>query len=162
MGRRGPKPQPSALLRLTGSRRVADRAGEPQPPVKLPPCPRDLSKAARAEWRRVGRELLNLGLVTPLDRTALALVCELWARWCECQDKIKEHGLVIKSPSGFPQANPYISIGNKCIEQLSKLLPEFGLTPSSRTRLRTPTPESKPGDPFSDLGQFVAARKTGA
>jgi len=40
---------------------------------------------------------------------------------------------VIKSPSGFPIQSPYLAIANKAMDQMTKLLTEFGMSPSSRT-----------------------------
>jgi P27 family predicted phage terminase small subunit len=48
------------------------------PPVKAPPKPKDLVGAAAAEWRRIVPLLLELGLLTELDRAALTLYCIAW------------------------------------------------------------------------------------
>jgi phage terminase small subunit len=38
-----------------------------------PTCPRHLSREAKVEWRRITRELKHLGLLTKIDRAALAI-----------------------------------------------------------------------------------------
>jgi P27 family predicted phage terminase small subunit len=43
---------------------------------------------------------------------------------------------MVRSPSGYPIQNPMLAIANKAQEQCLKILAEFGLTPSSRSRIR--------------------------
>ena len=43
--------------------------------------------------------------------------------------------LVFKSPTGYPQQSPWLSIANKQLEILARYLTEVGLSPSSRQRL---------------------------
>lgn len=42
-----------------------------------------------------------------------------------------------KTPSGFPQLNPYLVAANRAMQQIVTLSSELGLSPSSRTRIQT-------------------------
>ena len=79
--------------------------------------------------------LLDLGLMSDLDRAALAAYCQAWSRWVEAEDALRQYGVVIKSPSGFPMQSPFLSVANKALEQMRGLLIEFGMTPASRTKV---------------------------
>ena len=140
---KGRKPTPTPLRLANGNpgRRPVPK-DEPKPDVEVPTCPDHLSDTAKTEWERLTKELARLGMVSRIDRAALAVLCQAWGRWLEAEEKIKEHGAVIKSPSGFPQPNPYLTVANKAADQLGRLLPEFGLTPSSRTRIKV-SPSAK-------------------
>jgi len=133
---RGRKPTPTALKILAGNpgKRPLN-SNEPRPAAAVPSCPRHLNTEARREWRRITQELAAVGLLTNLDRGALAAYCVAWARWCEAEQHLNTEGTVSKTPNGYPQQSPWLAVANKSIEQLSKLAAEFGLTPSSRTRL---------------------------
>lgn len=73
MGQRGPAPKPTALKRLQGNPgKRALNESEPRPAATLPRCPSHLQGEARAEWRRVARALHESGLLTQVDRAALA------------------------------------------------------------------------------------------
>ncbi|MEM6560029.1 MAG: phage terminase small subunit P27 family [Planctomycetota bacterium] len=137
---RGRKPKPTAIKELTGNpgKRALNKS-EPKPAAKLPACPKHLGDEARKEWRRVTKQLADLNLLTDLDRAVLAAYCQAWGRWVEAETELRKHGPVVKSPSGYPIQNPYLSIANKAMEQMRKLLPELGLSPSSRSRIQTPT-----------------------
>ena len=70
---RGRKPKPTRLKLLEGNpgkRRINGQ--EPQPPWTLPSCPAHLSPSAKAEWKRLAKTLNAVGLLTQVDRAALA------------------------------------------------------------------------------------------
>ena len=122
---------------------------EPKP-GGVPKCPPHLDKAAKQEWKRISAELVSLGLLTEVDRAALAAYCGAWSRWVAADLSVQKFGSVIKSPkSGFPIANPYVGIANTAMDQMRKFLVEFGMTPASRSRIQV-TPTIGP-DPFAEF-----------
>jgi P27 family predicted phage terminase small subunit len=103
-----------------------------------------LTGAARREFRRLAKLLDGAGVLPQGDRAGLALIAQAWARWCEAEEKLAEKGAVVKSPSGFAQVNPWLSVSNKAHELLVKLCAEYGLTPASRPRLRAAPAAEQP------------------
>jgi P27 family predicted phage terminase small subunit len=82
--------------------------------------------------------------MTEIDGAALAIYCQAWARWIEAEQNLVRYGVVVKSPSGFPMQSPFLTIANKAMEQMTRLLVEFGMSPSSRTRVTAvPRPEKQ-------------------
>uniref|UniRef100_A0A6M3K3R3 Putative terminase n=1 Tax=viral metagenome TaxID=1070528 RepID=A0A6M3K3R3_9ZZZZ len=158
MPKTGPKPQPTALKKLRGNpgRRPLPK-NEPATGkyARVPPPPRYLDRYGKNEWRRVAGQLLKAGLLTKVDRSALSAYCACYSTWLNAQDQIKKHGVLVKAPSGFPMQSPYLAISNKALEQMLKFLVEFGMTPSSRARVKADKPEEKK-DP---LAEFQAAGK---
>lgn len=151
---RGRKPKPTTLKLLTGNpgkRRLNDR--EPNSPAGIPICPDWLDDEAKAEWGRVTQELDAMGVLTLADRSALSAYCKAWSRWVEAEEQVRKFGMIVKSPEkGFPMKSPYLSVADQALEAMRKLLVEFGLTPSSRSRLRLPGG----GEPDA-LDQFLGA-----
>ena len=148
----GPPRKPTKLELLQGKpgkRPIND--AEPDPPTRVPKCPAHLSDAARREWRGITKELKVLGLISRIDRAALAAYCQAYGRWSEAEEEVKRHGLVVKAPSGYPIQNPYLAIANKALEQMHKFLTEFGMTPSSRTRVKVEKPDEE--SPFQKFLQ---------
>jgi len=114
-------------------------------------CPEELGPAARAEWDRIFVELLEIGDVNNLDRAALASYCVAYALYIQAVEGIQTFGVMIKSPNGYPQQSPYVSVANKQFEIMMRVATEFGLTPASRDRLaKAITTELLPWD---DLNQ---------
>ena len=145
MGRaRGPgggrRPKPTALKVLAGNpgHRAVNKA-EPRPRAVLPKCPPVLQGEAKHEWRRMARKLHHLGLLSEIDGAALTAYCLTWARLVDAEGKLRQHGAVVISPNGFPVQSPYLSVATKATEQLVRILVEFGMTPSSRSRIQLPT-----------------------
>lgn len=117
---------------------------EPTPEPAIPPCPEELSDEAKKEWERVSAELLPMGLLSHIDRAALAGYCQAWATWIDAQTALRQYGVIIKSPNGFPMQSPYLSVANKAFEQMRMMLTEFGMSPSSRTRVHAIPPKKEP------------------
>jgi P27 family predicted phage terminase small subunit len=153
----GRKPKPTAIKLLDGNpgHRPINKS-EPQF-SGTPTCPKHLDKVARAEWRRVESELAASGLLTTVDRAALAAYCSAWSRWVNAEESIQKFGAVIKSPkSGFPIQNPYVGIANTAMDQMRKFLVEFGMTPSSRSRVHAADAPTS-ADPFQDFMASLGA-----
>ena len=107
----------------------------PKPQPRLPRAPAHLADAAKQEWRRAGRFLLTLGLVSNLDLAAFAAYSTAYGRWVEAEQALRTYGVMLKSPKGFPIQSPYLAVANKAMEQMRSLLSEFGMSPASRTRV---------------------------
>lgn len=137
MGRRGPAPKPTALKRLQGNPgKRALNDSEPRPATTMPRCPSHLTGEAKAEWRRVARVLHESGLLTQVDRAALAIYCQAWARWVKAEAQVARHGEVVKSAAGNVMQNPYLSIANRAMKQMQSMARELGMTPSARSQIR--------------------------
>jgi P27 family predicted phage terminase small subunit len=128
---------------------------EAKPEVRLPSPPAHLSKEAKKEWRRSGRFLLEMGLISELDRAAFAAFCAVWGRWVEAEVALNTHGVLIKSPSGYPMQSPYLAVANRALDQMRSLLAEFGMSPASRSRV-TAAPPAAEEDPFE---AFLSQRR---
>lgn len=149
---RGRKPKPTVLKVLEGNpgkRRINDR--EPSAPAGMPDCPGYLDDTARDEWQRTGEVLRDMGLLSLADRTALAAYCTAYSRWVQAEAAVKKFGTIVKSPDkGFPMKSPYLTIADQAMESMRKFMVEFGLTPSSRSRIKVPD-AGQAGDEFDSF-----------
>lgn len=136
---RGRKPKPIALKKLAGNPGKRPLGDEPQPPApdRTPYAPRHLNDEARREWRRIVGMLIDLGLYTEMDRAALAMYCQAWGRWVKAERELAKMGLVLTPDDGKERGrrNPWLRVSDVAWEQMRKILAEFGLSPSSRSRL---------------------------
>ncbi len=138
---RGRKPKPTALKLIEGNpgkRPINGR--EPKPPSGVPTCPSHLSASAKAEWKRLARTLNDIGLLTQIDRTVLAAYCQAYGRWVEAERRLAETPPILKTPAGYVQISPWITISNKQVELMTRLMAELGLSPTSRSRLSVQVP----------------------
>ena len=110
------------------------------PLAALPRCPNHLNEVARKEWRRLATPLHDAGILTLADRAALAAYCAAYARWVEAEEKLAETPTLLKTPSGYVQQSPWLTVANKQMELMGRYMSELGLTPVARTR--TPMAEA--------------------
>lgn len=168
MGARGPKPLPKNVLALRGGtnylkNREDSNAVEPE--IEIPDCPRHLLKEARKEWKRITPELEILGLVSRIDRAALALYCQEYAWWVWHDEALQRDlkmvadkeaqfradpenagkpweggdGFMLPTPNKSWAYNPHWVARNKHATQLDRFLASFGLSPSARGRVTPST-----------------------
>jgi P27 family predicted phage terminase small subunit len=117
--------------RTRRSRRRSDR---------LPRCPAHLNPPAAAEWRRIAKALQQAGIITGFDRAALAAYCQAWGRWVEAEERLRETPALIRTPSGYVQQSPWLTIANKQLELMGRYMVELGLTPAARSRVMAGAP----------------------
>ena len=150
---KGRKPKPTLMRELEGNpgkRPINDR--EPRAPAGIPDCPDFLDDEAKAEWFRIVPVLMEMGLLSRADRSALAAYCMAYSRWVRAEGLVRKFGEIVKSPEkGFPMKSPYLTVADQALETMRKLMVEFGLTPSSRSRIRVPDH----GDAASEFEQFL-------
>jgi P27 family predicted phage terminase small subunit len=155
MTQRGAKPKPTRLKALSGTlRNDRTNALEPDVTAAIPTCPRDLSAVAKREWKRIAPVLADMGLLSTIDRAALAGYCQAWATWIEAQKSLQKHGVIIKSPNGYFMPSPFMAVANKAFEQMRLMLAEFGMSPSSRARVH-----AVPREP--ELDEFELWQRSG-
>jgi len=152
MAQRGPKPKPTAIKQLEGNpgKRPLNPK-EPKPEKKAPRCPSWLEPEAKKEWRRLAKQMEHLGTLTETDMTAFAGYCQSYARWKEAEEFISKHGTIVKTPSGYWQQVPQVSIAQTNLKLMLRFCEEFGLTPSSRSRISIEDTSSQEQDPMELL-----------
>ena len=140
------KPTPTALKLLKGNpgKRPLNKL-EPRPRLRVPRVPSHLDDAAKVEWYRVVKELKVLGLVSGMDRAALAAYCQSYSRWSEAEEGVARVGLVVETTHGNIIQNPLVGIANRSMELMHRFLGEFGMTPSSRSRISVPEARTTDG-----------------
>ena len=147
----GRKPLPTQLKLVKGTARPHRmNPAEPQPVVATPAPPEHLDEAAAGKFTELAELLARHGVMTELDAGALARYAVIWRRWLEAEAEVKRRGPVVKTAGGNIIQNPFLSVANKCLAQMGQIESEFGLTPSSRTRIRMAAP-AETRDPFEDF-----------
>lgn len=162
MSARGPKPLPANVHLLRGNpskKPLGDLLGEFKPEVEIPDYPSWLWAEAKKEWKRISVELEKYGLISKLDRAALVLYCQAWAKmvWAERQltramkaaeDKRaaaeargEEYAggdgiMVMTSGGNFTYSHHWV-VGRHASAEVKRYLDLFGLSPSARSKVST-------------------------
>lgn len=159
---------PSNVHQLRGNpskKSAAELGGETvRVPVEIPPCPQHLGAAARVEWKRITPHLVAAGLVTALDRAALAAYCQAWGEWAVLESKVKElmsaagaDALIDVTPSGYKQVAALAQARDRALDRMLRFAKEFGLTPASRIQSTAGQQLVLPGVPDDPMESFLQA-----
>lgn len=103
--------------------------------METPEPPTHLGRGGKAEWRRVARTLVDMGLLTVLDLTALAAYCASYQRWIKAERTIAKKGETYTSSTGLEKTSPWVRIARDAKADMRIFAAEFGLTPATRSRL---------------------------
>lgn len=162
MGARGPKPLPGNvhLLRGNASKKpLAQLLDELKPEVEIPGFPSWIWPEAKKEWKRLSVELERYGLISKLDRAALVLYCQAWAKmvWAEqmlsramadaerkrveAEARGEEYsggdGMMVRTANGNFTYSHHWVVGKHAAAQVKSYLDLFGLSPSARSKVST-------------------------
>lgn len=163
MGLRGPAPKPTTLKILEGTYR-ADRAAtaEPTPDVAVLVPPPWLVGDALEEWNRSAPVLEQLGVSASIDYAVFLGYCLSYARALQAEEDIAINGLTVVV-WGQAQKNPAVTIAQQEWAQVAKLAAQFGLTPSSRSRVSgTPKKPADAGGKNASTKRFRFGRSSSA
>ncbi len=143
----GPPKTPTHLRLVRGnpSKRPINK-DEPQPPAGVPPTPKHFDKQAKYWFKRMAEELDAVGVVSQLDARALELLVEAYTEYRHHCDTLEIEDVLIKAhPAAIMKADAW--------KRLRAMLAEFGMTPASRSKVSTKTP-----DAVDPLAEFMKAR----
>lgn len=159
MGRRGPKPAPTAIKIARGTVRGKPNA-EPQPPVGGVAMPSHLGEVAAGKWAELLPLLQGVKVMTRADVEALARYCDTYEWWLATRAKLRAEGdtYPILNDGGeikYIAQRPEVSIAHKLSQQLRQLESDFGLSPAARTSLKV-EPDAKEE---TTLSKFLARRE---
>jgi P27 family predicted phage terminase small subunit len=146
----GRPPKPTAVKILEGKpghRPLND--AEPKAERGVPECPAGLIGAAKKEWHRIVPLLDKMGVLGTVDGAALEGCCTAYALRLDALKHIKKHGQIILSATQVMKPNPAVAQYLAHTAVWKAFLTEFGMTPSSRSRLKVePATEA---DPFETI-----------
>lgn len=141
MGKRGPKPTPTAILKLRGAANISRRDGEITPPNGTPVCPVWASEDEQIVWVELVEMLSRTrGLLTENDSNSIWLMCEAICEMNQARKEIASEGSTCYSEKGGAYQHPAVGRKNSAIERLRRLMCEFGMTPASRTSVTAAVP----------------------
>ena len=133
---KGRKPLPAAIKKIRGSRMKGPDRVEIDLPADTVTAPAEVEGLELVEWNRIAPVLSSAGMLSKIDRAALVCYCTAWASFVRSKEELKKNGEVLQSAAGGYYQNPWLSIRNRQMEIMLKFLTEFGMSPSSRTKIQ--------------------------
>lgn len=134
----GRPPKPSGLRMLEGNPGKRPIPAEIASTLDRTPTPPEfLDELACTEWRRVAGMLVPARALAPSDLGLLEAYCCAYSRWRRAEAAAARlgDGSYVDS-RGTPRVHPLVHHAARCLMILQRVAVEFGLTPSSRSRIR--------------------------
>lgn len=141
----GRKPKPTALKLIQGNpgkRAISKSEPKPKQTAATPSPPAELDQRAKSEWKRIAKELHAMGVLTRVDTKALANYCQAYSDMLAARALLVDWNLthpdqinVLKTMNGMIRTHPYVQQMRDARLDMMKFAAEFGLTPSSRSRV---------------------------
>lgn len=120
-------------------------------PAETPEMPADLPGDAQAEWKRVAPLLLELGVLTRLDRGVLVQYVRTYALNQEAARELERDGVLAAGWRNGEKKHPAWQVYRDSCTMLTALRKELGLSPATRSRLNVVQPYAEPTDPYDRM-----------
>lgn len=161
-GRSGRKPKPTPLKILSGAfEKDPQRRNhrEPTAPKGKPTKPKHVQGIAATQWHALVNRLETLTILSSVDEVAIEQYALTYAEWREAWKDCKKNGSFIEYVDSLgnkmrkrnPASSAFVELGRR----LTQMECEFGLTPSSRTRVQVPD-EGKASGNKDKAAKFLA------
>ncbi|HFV9291653.1 MULTISPECIES: phage terminase small subunit P27 family [Serratia] len=150
----GPPKTPTHLRLVRGnpSKRAINK-NEPKPPSGVPPTPKHFDKQGKYWFKRMAEELDALGVMSQLDARALELLVEAYTEYRHHCEVLDQEGYSYKTDEGLVKPHPQAAMKADVWKRMRGMLGEFGMTPSSRSKVNTTGP-----DQVDPMAEFMKAR----
>lgn len=140
MSKRGPPPMPEALRKGRGKRhrKKEDKSTKPVRARGAPKVPAHLGHypVALALWVQLCKHLKKMQVLGPQDGIVLEGMCMAYSRAVQADALVRRDGMYITDRRRGRMVHPAVRIGEKAWREVRLFAGEFGLTPSSTTRVR--------------------------
>jgi len=152
------KRKPDALKVIAGTARP-DRMNPDAPAVNLGAAtpPAWLSERATEIFARLSATLVGMGISSPDDGDALAMLASRLEEIEICTAAIEDGGRVYTttatSGDKLVRARPEVAMRNEAMRHAQSLLAEFGLTPAARSKVSAGKQAEE--NPFKALDYFT-------
>jgi P27 family predicted phage terminase small subunit len=133
--RGGRPPKPVELKVIEGNRGKRKITEPPKAPPSRPQCPSWLSDYAKTEWRYIVPILDELGLLTKLDRPALAMLCDALGLFRRGVEELNQSKTLMVKSGNRVSKHPLIQVVRDARRDADAILGSFGMTPADRVRL---------------------------
>jgi P27 family predicted phage terminase small subunit len=156
MAIRGPKPTPNATKKLTGSKRVNWK----EPNYRMAQnarAPRGhMGKDGLKFWHTYWPILEERGVLTIADLAAFEMMCIHYESFIQVTMQINQEGRTVEDEKGNLRKHPLLQVQRDSSKAWREYALEFGLTPSSRARLKVPEAQMNLAEIlFADLDQDI-------
>lgn len=140
LGKRGPKPKPTAVRIFEGDpgRLLPKREGELIPVAGeiCPMPPAWLGSVGAAVWGEVAPVLWAIGCLSANDERLLSQYCEAWEDFFRAREIIETEGTTQTNDKEMASSHPAVKQKRDATLLIKQIGAEFGMSPAARVGLK--------------------------
>jgi len=130
---------PSHVKVLHGSeKRHHHKTPNVRPTIAMWRAPKLLGTHGKRLWKETGPILIRSNIMTDLDKSMFEALCSIWDTVMVCVETLQKEDLMTEDARGSVKKSPYSTILNQYLSLFKVYACEFGMTPSSRSKLGIP------------------------
>ncbi len=127
--------------------------------VEILKPPAWLSKTAKAEWKRILPQLLDIDIVGNLDLSNVAGYCQAYANYRKATEALNASNLVIEitdedTGNSYIRDNPWLKVQKDSAAEMRKFADLCGMTISSRLKAASTKLKNTQTDVVSQFGDI--------
>lgn len=151
---RGRKPTAPEILKMQGSFVKHPERENKLAPVangQEPEMPSYFNEDEKQKWAELLIDMRKNGILSSDLREIMTAYCSAYGGWMNARRMVEKTGIVLvrKGEDGaLIKRNPFSVELHKYREEMNRLLPELGLTPSARSRMVAQIPDDE--DPLTE------------
>ncbi len=135
----GRKRKPTEMLKASGTFRDDRHANKMTLPLGSPTPRASVGDISRDAYEFIAGRLTNIGVVSEIDTFALQMFSDAWEDYIAAREVIRRDGPTYATTTNTGDTmwrpRPELAMMNNAWDRLKKIIPEFGLTPSSRAKI---------------------------
>jgi P27 family predicted phage terminase small subunit len=135
----GRKRKPTEMLKASGTYRDDRHANKMTLPLGSPTPRASVGDISRDAYEFIAGRLTNIGVVSEIDTFALQMFSDAWEDYIAAREVIRRDGPTYTTTTNTGdimfRPRPELAMMNNAWDRLKKIIPEFGLTPSSRAKI---------------------------
>jgi P27 family predicted phage terminase small subunit len=147
---------PTWVKELRGTLQPGDRDSEPRPDeaIYVPPPAEIRSRPVACEfWQSHLPLLVKNRMITEVDMAQFALLCLAFEDLIEADEELRTNGKTQRTENGYLVQSPWVSFRDQAWKRYVEMCREFGLTPSSRSKVKIQIIGGAPHNAIADEHQ---------
>lgn len=111
--------------------------------VGIPAMPGGMDEVAKRHWIYIGKQLVDLGLLSHVDIGQFRILCETYAHYVRAENDCRAQGEYQETPNGYEQLAPWAVARERHANRYQKVAEKFFLSPKARTQIKIENPNQE-------------------
>lgn len=99
-------------------------------------APEHLGEVGKQLYKEVTTELIMIGILQTVDISLVELLCDQYDDYYKALETLRGKSLIQIGPKGEKKVHPALKIKSQALANILRIIPQLGLSPASRQRIK--------------------------